>query len=178
MSKVDWSLAPNWATHALVKLHNPGIGGVHWSYFIDGEHRISPDGLWFHPDGYRVAEERPRNVKPKPWSGPEDGLPPVGIECEYNPMVPTAFMPTYLKWSKVRIVTHDVQIGDTYALFYGLNGYCGNRRPECFRAIRTPEQIAADLRETAIRELMDVADVDCRVTAARLVDAGFKREVV
>lgn len=35
-----------------------------------------------------------------------------------------------------------------------------------------------DKRETAIRELMDIAQVDCRVTAARLVDAGFKREVV
>ena len=35
-----------------------------------------------------------------------------------------------------------------------------------------------DARETAIRDVMDIAQVDCRVTAARLVDAGFKREVV
>jgi len=47
-----------------------------------------------------------------------------------------------------------------------------------FRAIKTPQEEAAELRETAIRELMDIAQVDCRVTAARLVDAGFKRDVV
>ena len=138
-----------------------------WLAFVDDEWV----NVWL-PDSARYQKIN------KPWSGPEDGLPPVGIECEYNPMVPTAFMPTYLKWSKVRIVTHDVQMGDTYAVFSGLSGYCGNRRPECFRPIKTPEQLAAELRETAIRELMDIAQVDCRVTAARLVDAGFKREVV
>lgn len=169
MSKVDWSLAPNWATHALVKLHNPGIGGVHWSYFIDGEHRISPDGLWFHPDGYRVAEERPRNVKPKPWSGPEDGLPPVGVECEVD-------HGNGKHWDKVTILAHHGEKAIYLDPIRGIHYIWG--LPKDFRTIRTPEQRAADQRETAIRELMDVADVDCRVTAARLVDAGFKREVV
>lgn len=33
-------------------------------------------------------------------------------------------------------------------------------------------------RQVAIREIMDAAGIDCLVTATRLVDAGFKREVV
>ncbi|MNY35313.1 hypothetical protein D3C86_1697120 [compost metagenome] len=47
-----------------------------------------------------------------------------------------------------------------------------------FRPIKTLEQLAAELRETAIREIMDAAGIDCLVTATKLVDAGFKREVV
>lgn len=81
------------------------------------------------------------------------------------------------KWIQVRILaehpiegqfSRGVQVLKTNALLWA----------NTFRAILTPEQRAADERETAIREIMDVADVDCRVTAARLVDAGFKREVV
>jgi len=167
MSKVDWSLAPEWATHALVKLHNPGVGGVYWSYFIDGEHRISPDGLWFHPDGYRVADERPRNLKPKPWSGPEDGLPPTGTVCEHKRVH---------EWQQIEVFAVKPNYnGSNTALFtYGNGCWGGCAEPSFFRAIPSPAQ----LRETAIRELMDIAGVDCRVTAARLVDAGFKREVV
>lgn len=188
MSKVDWSLAPEWATHALVKMHNPGVGGVHWSYFIDGEHRISPDGLWFHPDGYRVADERPRNLKPKPWSGPEDGLPPEEW-CSVGKMVQVMSLPThhhedvsiYLSKPSKIVASYTGYDGDTFLMLridcdFG-TGY------ECFAAHRvlpakTENQLAADTRETAIRELMDIAQVDCRVTATRLVDAGFKREVV
>lgn len=118
--------------------------------------------------------ERPQ-TKPKPWSGPEDGLPPVGTVCELR--------------------TKRGGWGEAEIKYQGRRGICvwlwvrrdGNSEqvewaesPDKleFRAIRTPAQIASEKRETAIRELMDVADVDCRVTAARLVDAGFKREVV
>jgi hypothetical protein len=59
-----------------------------------------------------------------------------------------------------------------------LNTYQGTECLATFRAIKSNQHIESDARETAIRELMDIAQVDCRVTAARLVDAGFKREVV
>ena len=114
-------------------------------------------------------------AKPKPWSGPEDGLPPVGTVCELR--------------------TKRGGWGEAEIKYQGRRGICvwlwvrrdGNSEqvewaesPDKleFRAIRTPAQIASEKRETAIRELMDIAQVDCRVTAARLVDAGFKREVV
>lgn len=171
MSKVDWSLAPNWATHALVKLHNPGIFGVHWSYFIDGEHRIGPDGLWFHPDGYRVAEKRPRNLKPKPWSGPEDGIPAVGS-------IVLARRSDTNKWHESEVLRHSTECQRScVCAFMEVKSNMMFWSSE-YKAIKTQDQIAYDKRETAIREIMDIADVDCRVTAARLVDAGFKREVV
>ncbi|MNQ75258.1 hypothetical protein D3C85_900440 [compost metagenome] len=47
-----------------------------------------------------------------------------------------------------------------------------------FRPIKTPAQLAAEQRETSIREFMDIVGIDCRVTASKAVDAGFKREVV
>lgn len=130
---------------------------------------------WLKRDGMpNWPYERIANEQPKPWSGPEDGLPPVGTICELR--------------------TKRGGWGEAEIKYQGRRGICvwlwvrrdGNSEqvewaesPDKleFRAIRTPEQIAADKRETAIRELMDIAQVDCRVTAARLVDAGFKREV-
>lgn len=110
-------------------------------------------------------DERPQ---PKPWSGPEDGLPPLGIEFEYS----------YggFEW----IIGEALYIGNIYAILKSVHGgeqhyYLKNMK---FRAIKTAEERESNKRETAIRELMDIAQVDCRVTAARLVDAGFKREVV
>lgn len=108
--------------------------------------------------------------QPKPWSGPEDGLPPVGMrvmvhECSHD----------YTKKFNgqiVRIVAHDR--GDC-AVFAADRFIYHALIAEKFKLPPTAEQLAAEKRETAIRELMDIAQVDCRVTAARLVDAGFKR---
>ena len=100
--------------------------------------------------------------QPKPWSGPEDGLPPVGTVCEVK-----GCMSHYLKWNKVTVFA----VRGKTVMFDMEDGRWGQTESHEFRAIQTKEQ----LRETAIRELMDIAQVDCRVTAARLVDAGFKR---
>lgn len=113
-----------------------------------------------------------KKENPKPWSGPEDGLPPIGIECDFSN-------------NRVKIIAHIDQpacLDDEYKkLAVGQQGDRGPivfGRARNFSLAKTQEQLDADQRETAIREIMDVADVDCRVTAARLVDAGFKREVV
>lgn len=121
-----------------------------------------------------------KNENPKPWSGPEDGLPPVGLRVE-------------VLWSSITeeyvdalILAHD----EDRAVFRFVTGdrkgqyqadklhFSSHKKLPNFRAIKTPDQIAAEKRETAIRELMDIAQVDCRVTAARLVDAGFRRDGV
>lgn len=114
--------------------------------------------------------ERPQS---KPWSGPEDGLPPVGMVCEAE----------YINaWLKVECIGHykDYAICVREYLtkdddeIIDVDIYPKNH----LRTICHGAKLAASSRETAIRELMDIAQVDCRVTAARLVDAGFKREVV
>lgn len=125
----------------------------------------------------------------KPWSGPEDGLPPVGDEIEikidFKKAPPYAIIT--LTELGVDVQKHTPRFQKAKVLYasskYLVTESCG---VECLtpmscveiRAIRTTEQRANDTRETAIREIMDIAQVDCRVTAARLVDAGFKREVV
>lgn len=124
----------------------------------------------------------------KPWSGPEDGL-PQSSWCSAGKMVQVMSLPThhhedvsiYLSKPSKIVASYTDDEGDTFLMLridcdFG-TGY------ECFAAHRvlpakTENQLAVETRETAIRELMDIAQVDCRVTAARLVDAGFKREVV
>jgi hypothetical protein len=132
-----------------------------WLAFVDDEWV----NVWLpDPSRYQKID--------KQWSGPQDGLPPVGstvevFECTHD----------YTKrfnGQKVRILCHENDV----AVFSAKNFEYHALVKDKFRPIRTEEQLAAEQRETAIREIMDIADVDCRVTAARLVDAGFKREVV
>lgn len=169
MSKVDWSLAPEDATHFgpsnkdwescwMKKIGNRWYGWLYptdtkWDYLADAssnQSRIS------------MLVKRPQ---PKPWSGPEDGLPPVGLECEVD-------HGNGKHWDKVTIVAHHCEKAIYLDPVRGIHYIWGLVKD--FRTVRTPDQIASDARETAIRELMDIAQVDCRVTAARLVDAGFK----
>jgi len=132
-----------------------------WLAFVDDEWV----NVWLpDPSRYQKIE--------KQWSGPQDGLPPVGsivevFECTHD----------YTKrfnGQKVRILCHENDV----AVFSAKNFEYHALVKDKFRPIRTEEQLAAEQRETAIREIMDIADVDSRVAAARLVDAGFKREVV
>jgi hypothetical protein len=114
--------------------------------------------------------ERPK--QPQAWSGPEDGLPPVGTVCEARILLPG--QSNYL-WRRCEVVYQNEEMSQSELLVVDIEETAARWADE-FRAIKTEEDIAAQLRESAIRELMDIAQVDCRVTAARLVDAGFKRE--
>ncbi len=159
MSKVDWSLAPKWADHVV----SGPLSGI--NYWANDERRIQFGGEFDYKDNNHVNEcWKVIEGKPKPWSGPEDGLPPLGVEFEWR----------YgdMEWKKGEAL----YIGEIYIILKSIHG--GEQhyylRDMKFRVIPTPDQ----KRETAIREVMDIAQVDCRVTAARLVDAGFKREVV
>lgn len=171
MSKVDWSLAPEGA-----QIYSPEFGDCNavW-YKVDGGKVLcwpvgSTGWSWRHKMiGELIYRPEPQ---PKPWSGPEDGLPPIGIECEFSNI-------------RVTVIAHVDQPHcreeEYKTLAVGQKGDRGQivmGSARCFKPAKTPEQIAAESRETAIRELMDIAQVDCRVTAARLVDAGFKRELV
>jgi hypothetical protein len=162
MSKVDWSLAPEGATH-----YNQNnrmfyvLDGDHYKFYCtDGE--LSYGGLIGE---YLGMEERPKPA----WSGPQDGLPPVGMHAEIKRSP---------NWTTVEVIAiHDGRAICAIPCLEGDFEYAPYE-PSELRPIKTPQQLAAEQRETAIREIMDIADVDCRVTAGRLVDAGFKREVV
>ena len=132
-----------------------------WLAFVDYEWV----NVWL-PDPKRYQEID------KPWSGPEDGLPPVGMTVEVFEC--THDYTKRFNGQKVRILCHENDV----AVFSAKNFEYHALVKDKFRPLKTTEQLAAEKRETAIRELMDIAQVDCRVTAARLVDAGFKREGV
>lgn len=108
-----------------------------------------------------------KRPQPKPWSGPEDGLPPVGTVCE-------VYDEDEGEWVVGKVVYLGVNAGSAICVTQGEHDLMYGYGNDDIRKPRTQEQIANDKRETAIRELMDIAQVDCRVTAARLVDAGFK----
>lgn len=93
---------------------------------------------------------RPRYV-PKPWTG--EGLPPEGLICEFA-RFPKTKEP---KWAHVRILAHliDDRLSGPVAVFLPLSGsaQCDQAVAECFRPIRTAEQIAAEKRKIAIWEM-------------------------
>ena len=174
MSKVDWSLAKSWADRVVV---GPLTGKKYWA---NEERRIQFGGEFDCKDDNHIREGwTTTEFKPKPWSGPEDGLPPI------NERVEVLWSSITGKYVEGIILAHD----EDRAVFRFVTGerkgeyqadklhFSSGKLWPNFRPIKTPEQLAAEKREAAIREVMDIAQVDCRVTAARLVDSGFKREV-
>lgn len=133
--EIDWSKAPEGATH-----YHPGGDGYveHWikpgffcvtSFEKDGWIKSSKDDL-------RLAIARPVC-----WTG--EGLPPVGTVCEMQDGVGA--------WTKVEIFASHFE----YA-----HGWDDNKRisyfsnfPHEFRPVRTPEQIAAEARQTSAIDL-------------------------
>ena len=187
MSNLNW---PEGATHYLQageeQTRFRDLSGDKWKYFngYTGEwvqHYFSSEDLLRRHD--LIA--RPQ---PKPWSGPEDGLPPTGTVCDARIIFGNA--PPYVIENLVNLGVDVVNqkprfqkvsikfMGEKYVVLQSSGETIAPLYCVEFRPIKTSEQIASDKRETAIRELMDIAQVDCRVTAARLIDAGFKREVV
>lgn len=152
--------APPDATHYADCCHYKIVGDT-WMVHMSGDEWEKSESMY---NGQIKQSDIVARPQPKPWSGPEDGLPPVGSVCEQQTWVNRL-------WRKVEVVAHfnkfavcawEESPGDSQV----------ELAPPYDLRLPTDE---IDQRETAIRELMDIAQVDCRVTAARLVDAGFKR---
>lgn len=173
MSKVDWSLAPEGATHYrnYTGMYNwyKKDSGVFYFFHEDDEWRASTIRIEL-PD----LIERPV----KSWSGEKDGLPPVGTVCECQ-------VKAQANWVRCEIVAHK----DRYAIGYVDENTVMLSAGIRFRAIKTPEQLAAEEREMALidfRQVLDELSQDYCMhltphaidwLATRLDRAGFKREV-
>lgn len=155
--QIDWSKAPEGATHATAR----GDDGFNFWRESSGRlvefwgaaiHRVDPHGFIKNP-----RECIPRPTTPQ-WSG--EGLPPVGVVCRKCYNSPDEYY-------NVKILAHDDHCGDVviYRWIEGpldgeldqstmhLNMASGSNAHWSFRPIRTPEQIAADEREAAIKEM-------------------------
>ena len=139
--KIDWSKAPEWA-----KKH--GLSGAFKSpvWFDDEKYTYvdrQQDGKeFFYADACTYAAKDFSQVSERPttpsWSG--EGLPPVGVDIEV--------LHELYGWIGARVVGQDGEA----AIVRTNDGYAGVF-PHQMRPIRTPEQIAADEREAAIKEM-------------------------
>lgn len=170
MSQIDWSKAPAWANVFL----GPACGSGNFAWaesFIDEarymlEHGSGHNGrlnlVGYH--NWSLVSERPAAQQ---WNG--TGLPPVGTVCEFREYCGTWAECTIIGEFKGRIIC-------------GCNatGTVGYIDLEELRPIRTPEQIAAEEREAAIKHACSV--VGCAVgslygdVVKNVIDAGYRRQ--
>ena len=168
MSNIDWSKAPEGATHFCTG----SIDGTPWRNY-GGEY-----GLYWHNGQWKHHHDRSSSIvarmndlvaRPVVWTG--EGKPPVGVPIEMKHKAATSewarpdFHVETLVWvGGKRFVTSEEKVGD-------LSDYL-------FRPIRTPEQIAAEKREADIEELrVLLSNVACDdyQAAVAMIDAGYHK---
>jgi len=167
MTDIDWSKAPEGATHYYDKTGE-------WYKVAGSGDAMAWTGSWVEATmyGYRAAACIPR---PAPsWNG--TGLPPVGmnLECSYS-------AEDFGAWHKGECISRGkspegieicvIKSGKTVALY---------RSSEFLRPIRTPQQIAADERQYACEEMLAVtmarrSDPDVFEAISTLYDAGYRK---
>lgn len=156
MKEIDWSKAPEGATH--FRHDDPQCS---WRMLKDGVWHAWFGGKWMTVTG--SAEHL--YVERQTWSG--EGLPPVGEIIEWLDG----------KFLKAVVVGHHqgavvaVDDDDPRRVFIG-------KKP-CYRPFRTPEQIAAEERRAAILEMkghLSFSDYrEAEQHCAALYDAGYRK---
>lgn len=151
MSSIDWSNAPDSATH-LVKCTDPKFEREYWCVESGDRYNNVASGAWLAKDsvgknGWLVF------ARPTPWQG--EVLPPVGTVCEYQ----CGYVEQPFRHAECTVIAHFVcESGKTLAAFTYVahDGIVqlGRGTPELFRPIRTAEQIAADERLHEIRNAL------------------------
>lgn len=165
---IDWSKAPLHATHWC-----PGNAGIEagWIYNVGGEFYscYADKGLEHLPEFPAWREDRLIQRPPRqPWSG--SGPPPVGMACEFikhnSPPAPKG------QWETGKIL----YLSDC-TIVIGVDGGERVHHPRncSYRPIRTPEQIAIEIRSKAITQLMCDLDVPTAI-ATRAYDAGYRKQ--
>lgn len=161
MKDIDWSKAPEGATHwdsrgncCSVGFMRPGVRRGEWEYF-------GMDGHWILYGPVDGALEAAMVKRPDDTSWVGEGLPPVGAVCEVlnnelnNPVWETC---TILWVGKYRVIYDSESCNERVGFIEDLE----------FRAHRTPEQIAADEREKEVNRM---------VATAQMLDKGWARKV-
>lgn len=165
MSEIDWSKAPEGATHWMPESYE----------WLEGFWKRTGNANYFYEKGvWEFSSGKPfghPNLVARPslaWSG--EGLPPIGVVCE-------AWIDDgRLCWHTVSIIGHHPEEPGLLAV-----AMMGNNDKlqwvNEFRAIRTPDQIAADEREAAVNGMLchDALGGTRRGLAEALYDAGYRK---
>lgn len=176
---IDWSKAPEGATR-----YHPETSKIiaHWLKMVGDEEWIwtSAGKRWMpHIDPVEGGEyyERPAPT----WSG--EGLPPVGILCKLAGESGD-LKPLHPEWEgrEVKVYAHFTSDrGVNMAAYVSpdhMIGGCGISA--MFKPIKTPEQIAAEEREKAAKQIcVDAGSPELTAgqmaIAYRLYDAGYRK---
>ncbi len=163
---IDWSKAPEGATHWEPTGPDFYEGwmkkeGDYWFYWSEGTNK------WFRGPSCNVSAEREATFEARPqeaWDG--QGLPPVGVECEYRHMI----WPEYRR-CEIRYISDESLV----AYDNGQEQYY-RTHDMLFRPLRTPSRSLAEEREKAIEEMCFAEETLTVKQAKALYDAGYRRQ--
>jgi hypothetical protein len=169
MSGIDWSKAPEWADRVIVGRMSSS------KYWACDDRRQSIKSVYtYHnnihlDDKWLVSEWRPSPA----WNG--DGLPPVGVKCEFEPHNDVWGFST-LEVGECTVIAYH---SDFVWLDLGEPGIPVATRVDKidFRPIRTPEKIAADERNKECDRMygviLDNVPEDRRKNGSDIVEALY-----
>lgn len=162
---IDWSKVPEGTTHYHIGEDiNPWRkieGTVAYENYRGKWLRVNSFNEGCMPDYYVPIPQ-------ETWNG--QGLPPVGIECEFSLNLGS------IGWAEGRVIGHD----GVFAVISHKGEY-HPRNENGVRPIRTPEQIAAQERRNSIIHLANIL-IDSRghcneySQAKAIYDAGYRRQ--
>lgn len=155
-----------------------------------GFFRKLKDGIWYsYADGDWIrfidAESEtyiPIKAEPE-WTG--EGLPPIGMVCEYNargngrgdPLFVSVEV-KYVSDQSIVIMCIGVPEGENKEnIGVELSLMVGVQLTGKFRPIKTPEQIAAEKRDAAIKEMQRLVGSCNTFPFAELYDYGYRLQV-
>ena len=136
------------------------------------------DTFWSKPEeGYYRIHKRPSSPA---WSGPQDGLPPIGVKCLLSGET-EYIKPFHPEWAGTEVIIYanfKTERGTplaAYASECGLRAGVGIAR--LFLPCRTPEQKAADERDAAVNQMVEDTQAAHGWTEAfqMLHDAGYRK---
>lgn len=168
---IDWSKAPEWA-NAVIRSNEVGEffvsqwGGISARLRI-GSSVIDEDSADMIPPHHWVLVE----TRSAPWTG--EGLPPVGIEIEA--MLRRNMHDGYA-WHRAKVVHGPLPGSEGEVLVFCLETTSPAWVDE-FRPVRTPEQIAAEEKVAAIKEMQQVVGSFNLEPFQCLYDAGYRKQV-
>lgn len=177
MIKIDWSNAPEGATHYLPENRNKNWCACWYKQDRYGRWLVLNAGNFTAglSDSWCIDDEEVDQFVPcliaknATWSG--EGLPPAGTVCE------TLYDGN--EWGKCIIIAHAVLPGDEEVAVFQCGFKISHSSAVYFRPIRTPEQIAAEERERAINGMVATAELLdkgwCRKVCESLYEAGYRK---
>lgn len=174
MGNIDWSKAPEGATHFDPVDQNWLMQFLNISFGWLASEGWTTKG-WQYPNDLSTM---PRLITRPAWDG--SGLPPVGVVCEAG--IPHVNGPNNetrsVIWIEGRVIAYHAIKDKTYAWFAEDDGFYPPGVFE-FRPIRTPEQIAAEERAAEIEEMRNIYAGSSETTISSgmsaLYDAGYRK---